>query len=224
MKWYGLSNIRAQMPVNNNLHKYRSLRMRSWNLIINTNNAYNWPLFEIIWPPQWHVICVKINSALNNFYLFTFYTENWMYTIPLNTSYLLFIDNSANKIFISNFPTQPLLTKAFFKFFLSLIPIIRFFVLKLKFRGKGFYLYKNKRNMLRFRFGFSHRVNRRFPNTHVRLTSKTSLMIFGYNWYDITHAGLYIWLVRPINVYTGKGIRFNRQIIYRKAGKMSTYR
>jgi hypothetical protein len=29
---------------------------------------------------------------------------------------------------------------------------------------------------------------------------------------------------RPINIFTGKGIRFTKQIIYKKTGKVSSYR
>jgi len=30
--------------------------------------------------------------------------------------------------------------------------------------------------------------------------------------------------MRPINIFTGRGVRFSRQIIYRKVGKVSSYR
>jgi hypothetical protein len=30
--------------------------------------------------------------------------------------------------------------------------------------------------------------------------------------------------MRPINIFTGRGVRFSRQIIYKKVGKVSSYR
>jgi len=30
--------------------------------------------------------------------------------------------------------------------------------------------------------------------------------------------------IKKINIFTGKGIRFSRQILYRKTGKISSYR
>jgi len=30
--------------------------------------------------------------------------------------------------------------------------------------------------------------------------------------------------MRPINIFTGRGVRFAKQIIYKKAGKVSSYR
>jgi hypothetical protein len=48
--------------------------------------------------------------------------------------------------------------------------------------------------------------------------------MFGINNLNLYKAAYGFFKLRPINIFTGKGIRFAKQIIYRKPGKMSSYR
>tara|TARA_B100000795_G_scaffold73607_1_gene52083 strand:- start:7717 stop:7854 length:138 start_codon:yes stop_codon:yes gene_type:complete len=41
---------------------------------------------------------------------------------------------------------------------------------------------------------------------------------------DLLLVGGQIKALRPINIFTGRGVRFNKQIIYKKTGKVSSYR
>lgn len=98
------------------------------------------------------------------------------------------------------------------------------FYQKMKFKGKGYYVYKNYRNVLAFQFGYAHRVKIYVPYLNVKFLSKTSILFFGLNTFDILHASRLFFEKRPLNLFTGRGVRFVRQIVYRKAGKISTYR
>jgi len=49
-------------------------------------------------------------------------------------------------------------------------------------------------------------------------------MLYGTSLSDLTNVGLQIKYLRPINIFTGRGVRFNKQIIYKKTGKVSSYR
>ena len=95
---------------------------------------------------------------------------------------------------------------------------------KIRFRGKGYYVYKNYRNVLAFQFGYAHRVKIYVPFLNVKFLSKTSVFLFGANKSDIMKASHWFYDKRPINVFTGRGVRFTRQVVYRKAGKISSYR
>jgi hypothetical protein len=192
-------------------------------MVLTHNNAYSCPVIEVIWPPFWTLFLIRENSDFKRLSCVMF-NNRFQSVIPLPQAQTCFVDSALHRLFITTVPTSPLFVSSLYALALNMAPVMRLFVLKLKFRGKGFYLYRNARNVLRFRFGFSHRINRYFPATHLKLMSKTSLMLFGKNREVIANAGVRIWQVRPINVYTGKGIRFNRQIVYRKPGKMSTYR
>jgi len=96
--------------------------------------------------------------------------------------------------------------------------------LKIKFKGKGYYIYKNKRNTITPQFGYAHRLYLYSYFTSVKFLSKTSIIIFGYQLQDLIQIGLGVKQMRPINIFTGRGVRFSRQIIYKKVGKVSSYR
>ena len=85
-------------------------------------------------------------------------------------------------------------------------------------------MYKNIRNTIALRFGFSHRVYTYAYFVSLVFLTKTSILVFGLNKYDIMTFSHKLFKIRPINIFTGRGIRFTRQIIYKKTGKISTYR
>lgn len=95
---------------------------------------------------------------------------------------------------------------------------------KLRFRGKGYYLYKSKRNTLSFRFGYSHRVYRYGGIVWFKLMSKTEIFMWGRAFEPIWRFAWSIKRIRPLNQYTSKGIKFIRQITYKKLGKVGSYR
>lgn len=111
-----------------------------------------------------------------------------------------------------------------FAFFFTFNGLSQIFFNKIKFRGKGYYVYKNLRNVIAFQFGFSHRVKVYLFYVNVKFLSKTSVLMFGLNKFDILKASHLFVEKRPVNVFTGRGVRFTRQAIYRKTGKISTYR
>ena len=96
--------------------------------------------------------------------------------------------------------------------------------IKIKFKGKGYYIYKNKRSTITPQFGFAHRHYIYAFYVAVKFRSKTSIMLYGLSPKDLTLVGLQIKSLRPINIFTGRGVRFNRQSIYKKTGKVSSYR
>jgi ribosomal protein L6P/L9E len=98
------------------------------------------------------------------------------------------------------------------------------FFKKIKFKGKGYYIYKNKRNTVALQFGYSHIKRLFFFFISLKFLSKTSILFFGLNQNSVFLASKKLFSVRPLNIFTGKGMRFTRQIVYRKTGKVSSYR
>jgi ribosomal protein L6P/L9E len=98
------------------------------------------------------------------------------------------------------------------------------FFKKIKFKGKGYYIFKNFRQTITPQFGHSHRLYVYSYFASVIFLSKTSIFIFGLTDKDIIKVGDLIKAMRPISIYTGRGVRFTRQILYKKLGKVSTYR
>ena len=95
---------------------------------------------------------------------------------------------------------------------------------KVKFRGKGYYIYKGLRSTIAPQFGYAHRIYvYSFFNT-VRFLGKTRVLLFGFLKQDVLLVLFGIKKHRPINVFTGRGVRFSKEIIYKKTGKVSSYR
>jgi len=100
----------------------------------------------------------------------------------------------------------------------------KIFFRKLRFKGKGYYIYKNSRNTIALQFGYSHKFYLYSFFTAVKFITKTIILMFGVNYRDLLNKSYSLFNIKPINIFTGKGIRFARQIIYRKTGKVSSYR
>lgn len=98
------------------------------------------------------------------------------------------------------------------------------FFKKIRFKGKGYYMYKNVRNTIAPQFGYAHRVYVYAPATAVRFLSKTKILLFGLSRKDVLTTSHSLKRVKPINIFTGRGVRFARQIVYKKTGKVSSYR
>ena len=144
-----------------------------------------------------------------------FYNNNYIYKIKLTNK--IFINNNIcvtneNKILYVNL-IQNIIDK--FK-------KIKF--KKIKFEGKGYYLYKNFRNTLAPKFGFAHRLYNYNYNIWIKVLSKTKLLFYNYNKEDLNSVSHSLRLLRPRNVFTGRGVRFARSERLKKRGKVSSFR
>jgi len=100
----------------------------------------------------------------------------------------------------------------------------KLFFTKLKFKGKGYYIYKNFRNTITSQFGHSHRIYIYSFFVSVKFLTKTTVFLFGSSKQDILSIGFKVKNSKPINIFTGRGVRFSRQVVYKKTGKVSSYR
>jgi ribosomal protein L6P/L9E len=73
-------------------------------------------------------------------------------------------------------------------------------------------------------FGYSHMLYLYSFFVTVKFITKTTILMFGTNYSDLITKSYSLLNIKPINIFTGKGIRFSRQIIYKKTGKVSSYR
>jgi ribosomal protein L6P/L9E len=48
--------------------------------------------------------------------------------------------------------------------------------------------------------------------------------MFGINKNDLQANAKALFKIKPINIFTSRGIRFSRQVVYKKTGKVSSYR
>ena len=95
--------------------------------------------------------------------------------------------------------------------------------LKIMFKGKGYYIYKNKRNTVAAQLNYSHCTYIYVPFLHLKFISKTKILLYGLNWCDLKYISWGFRSYRVLNIFTGRGIRFSKQIILKKIGKISSY-
>lgn len=223
MLWYGLKNLKWENNIYN-LKLRKKLKMRTLCLNFSNKITINKHNFFFYLPPNWNSLIFKYNYS--NFYLLSFlFSENYFFYLPLNLKFSKFYYDKHVKVFNFNI----LFINNFFNFYWKYFKNVFFsfskiFFKKLKFKGKGYYIYKTIRNTVALQFNYSH-MNRVFGYfISLKFISKTIIFMYGLNNVDIFKIGKKILLKRPHNIFTGKGVRFSKQIIYKKTGKISSYR
>lgn len=97
---------------------------------------------------------------------------------------------------------------------------------KIKFKGKGFRTRLKKNNkIIKFTFGHSH-INYVFINnstTRIKRLGKYKYTFKCKNRLKMNVLLKQICEIKPINMYTKRGIRLGRQFIFKRKGKKSTY-
>ena len=228
MLWYGLKNLKFKNEIRN-IKLKNKLQIRSLN--INTGHLIqlNWKEIFFYLPPQWDMlIFILFNKiiAKNKFYLISYlYSSVYFFYFPININFgNFFYEKKSNvfhfkNLFVNNF------FSIYWTFFKNIFfSFSKIYFKKLKFKGKGYYIYKNSRNTIATQFGYSHMTRTFGYVISLKFLTKTSVFIYGVNNFDILKMGKNFYFRRPYNIFTGKGVRFNKQVIYKKTGKISTYR
>ena len=224
MKWYGnynYLNFKTKSNKNRNI-KLNKLFKKSSFLINNRFSFKNFKYFLYL-PSNWNfVLFQKKNCSFFSLYM---YNLNYSFTLPFLKKFLYFKYDSLTNTIVLNFYFK----NNFFSLFWSYFKIVFFsfskiFFKKLKFKGKGYYIYKNIRNTIALQFGYSHMMYIYSFFVTVKFITKTTILMFGTNYSDILNKSYSLLNIKKINIFTGKGIRFSRQIIYKKTGKVSSYR
>ena len=155
---------------------------------VNKTNFYKKPF---ILPSKWNLL-ILYNSNIRN-YSFIFYCQSFFFKIPLHSNNNLFSYDSVTKqvTIDANFVTNYTLTLLrLLQSFLqsTLVPNFR----KLKFKGKGYYIYKNHRNTITPQFGYSHRLYLYSFFSQVKFLSKSDLLVFGVSIKNVNYLHIYI--------------------------------
>ena len=189
------------------------------------SSAY-YQYYPMYMPVGWNLILIKILSKnkypVTSVYMYS-NTHYFRFSLDPNHSEVLY-DRGLNQILTRTLYFNTF-TTLFWKSLIELFTTMhKPFFLKLKFKGKGYYLYKNKRGTVTPQFGYSHRLYMYSYFVKIKFLSKTSVILFGMIKSDLKNIGHQLKQMRPINIFTGRGVRFNKQVIYKKVGKVSSYR
>lgn len=105
-----------------------------------------------------------------------------------------------------------------------LLTIFYFFLIKVRYKGKSYKWFRTKRSIV-LKFGHSHLVYfSKLSYFYSKKLSRMKLLFFGVNeFFFKKYFSSIIWW-KPLNVYHNRGLRFAKQRVFRKFGKVSTYR
>lgn len=206
-----------------NLKKIRNEKTSKLNLPLQTSIRINYVKFNISIPDNWKcIVFVKLSNCTRAIFLYSniYFLQ---FSIPSNRMQLQINLNASliqlTTIYTNNFQRL---------FWNNLVLLFSCFnkplFLKIKFKGKGYYIFKDKRQTITPQFGYAHRLYLYTYFVSVKFLSKTNIFLFGLLKSDLVLAGWRIKQMRSINIFTGRGVRFSKQTIYKKVGKVSSYR
>lgn len=175
-------------------------------------------------PDSWTCILMQ-HRVLSNTLVACFYSLTYYFYLPFFTPLFRFGYSTEVRILWFTLRTLPAALRLFWQHLTHLfVSFLKPFLVKLKFKGKGYYVFKGSRQTITPQFGFAHRRYFYAPSLRVKFLSKTKIVLFGFSKQDLFHTAYAFQTYKPINVFTGRGVRFAKQVIYRKTGKVSLYR
>lgn len=203
----------------------RSANYKLKRSIISSNHYvfYNYKEYLVYVPPSWSSLVIFSKSQ--NATIFYLASDTYYVRFAMKSSYSNFYFNNWSNVFLFKLLYANYCYSSFFSLFqacakLFYSPSFK----KLKFKGKGYYLYKGDRNTIAPQFGYSHRLYVYSYFTHLKFLGKTTVLFFGFSMHDLLSASLRLKSLRTINIFTSRGVRFARQLLYKKQGKVSSYR
>lgn len=99
-----------------------------------------------------------------------------------------------------------------------------YFFIKIKFKGKGFKIKFNKKlKLIKFFFGRSHKTFFKFKKIKFKKITKYKFLLKSLNLSRLNKKASNITYIKPVNLYTLRGIRVSRQFISKRKGKKSSY-
>jgi hypothetical protein len=134
-----------------------------------------------------------INNPKKNLYYIKMYSKTYYFIIPIPVkTHSLKFDINTNQIILKTFYNNPFNNLCFNILNNFLKTFTKPFFKKIKFKGKGYYIYKNYRNTVTPQFGYSHRLYLYTSYIYIKFLSKNSLIIFGLNLTHLTSISLKI--------------------------------
>ncbi len=169
---------------------------------------------------------VLLKSKLNYiFYSYTnIYFTNLSYIKPKFSDFQIYFNGQMKTMIINKWrcsTVRTLFYKSLYKFWKQ------FYIIsyaKIRYKGKGYKLYLKKENRIFFQFGLSHKWYVSDVYSHFFFLMKGKLLFLGLNkkvFYDFLFR-----LIRSryLNIFTARGLRLSRQVVFKKVGKISAYR
>lgn len=223
--WYGFSPFKSlKIWANQRKKRFKSEHYRT-NIKSIKKSTFYFLTTRFFLPSPWDIYILKkpFNYSISRTVILVSNAYYFKFSLPKDVRFFYF-DPYAFCLVIAFSPSAPSwnIFNNKLNYLLSIFQKPFFF--KIKFKGKGYYVFKGKRSTVTPQFGFAHRVYFYGFSISVKFLSKTIIFLFGLLKKDVLKFSNSFKRVKPINPFTGRGVRFAKQIIYRKTGKVSLYR
>lgn len=225
MLWYGKSQKLSYLTLLKRA-SYRNKKLSNRNLLFQKTPFSNKRRsFYFYIPADWKLCYLTPSDTAKAYRLCYIYSQTYFFKLLLNSWGQSLSFSLISNILVVNSLIQTPLFSLYFQTITDLfLMFTKAWFRKLKIKGKGYYIYKNFRNTVTHQFGHSHRVYIYTNCLNIKFLSKTSILVLGLSKLDVLKSSLEIRSSKPLNIFTGRGVRFSKQIIYKKTGKVSSYR
>jgi hypothetical protein len=176
--------------------------------------GHNIYTFKVLSPLFKNTTSLVFKNKKNNVCLYFIYKSYLTLVRISNKIKLSYIVNLCSYLFFSYLNNNILYLKYIINNFIKIQ--FKFFFKKIKFKGKGYYFFKNKNNNIAFQLNYSHKVNYYNNNTYIFNFSKVSWLFISINHTLISTCLNKIVSLRIFNPFTKRGVRFHKKIMYIK--------
>jgi len=102
--------------------------------------------------------------------------------------------------------------------------MLRLWYTKITFKGKGFKIKKRRRTKtIKFFFYHSHLNAVIFKKSKLKQKKKNKIIVKFWNYMNYKKTEATVTAVRGLNIFTKRGLRISRQLVFKKTGKKSNY-
>jgi hypothetical protein len=161
---------------------------------------------------------------LNNTFILVIYTQNLKIIINTNSRKLNFNIYTYSIYYKTQDWRSNFLIKKFRRIFLFLFFLICWKKFKIHYNGKGYRLRKYiNLNFIDFIFGACHFIKTSIPGYKLKFKRKKSIIVYYKFPFRITNDFNKVTNIRANNLYTQRGLKNSRQLIYRKPKNKLAY-
>jgi ribosomal protein L6P/L9E len=172
-------------------------------------------------PPNLNITMIKRKLSITLY----IYNKTYFYKISeTEGTQNIFLDKETNTISFVTLKKNP-----YTKLYVSLLHNFLFslnyyFFTKIKFTGKGYRIaFRKKKKIINFYFGHSHNTIVVFRSVLLKKPHKYKFLIFSNSKRKLNFLNEMILNIKPINIFTKRGLRNSRQTIFKRTGKKAGY-
>lgn len=98
------------------------------------------------------------------------------------------------------------------------------FIKKFTLAGKGYRVYSSKRTTVTYQLGLSHISYSYALTSWLTFFGKYNFILYSRSYNKLNDSSYHLRNIRYANIFTTRGLRFKRQVLFKKDGKISSYR